>query len=154
MQEDQAIENKKFDLFPELIHFYNLGTVELNKASISVPQNEHEFLLLLENNHVLLFTLYGDEQKMLFILFDKNIDLSTYKELGNILASQIADKISGIRKEVVLVSPPLILSTSVAQELISGSTPDWHCHYLHSHVHRIQLWSFPQSNMNRKVAHA
>lgn len=93
------------DALPETFPFYHLGKVEaLDSASGPLwHESTHDFVGI-------RFDLSGELNARLFLFFQKDLDLSTYMEVGNILASQTASRYSLGSQKTVHITPPHILS--------------------------------------------
>ncbi len=119
--------NLDFDLFPSQFDFYKLGQVTQNTAKPST-----ETLDLTEDLQGLYFTLYGAEKSFLLFFFDKSLNFSTYCEMSNIIASQIADGLARKQNSIVLVSSPLKCDPAKAKQLMERHPPEVRCVYTHT----------------------
>lgn len=100
------------DSLPEKFRFYHLGDVKRvdspspSRTSLeSLPEDSE-----LQGLRAVAFNLKGDVQGTLMILFNQKLDVSTYTELGNVLASKLATRLSEVRGADVLITPPRNLS--------------------------------------------
>ena len=96
--------------FPESFAFYHLGKVE--KIS---SQEQTDF----SNRVGVSFNLYGESTSLIVLLFDQKLDVSTYTEMGNVLASRIASKLGNDSGLETMISPPRFLTTEQLQSQIS-----------------------------------
>ena len=98
--------------FPEGFAFYHLGKVEKIGHS---ETSESAFL----NRVGVSFNLYGEETSLIVLLFDKTLDVSTYTEMGNVLASRIASRLGNDSGLETMISPPRFLSSEQLQSQVS-----------------------------------
>lgn len=101
---------------PEEFEFYHLGKIAraTEKPDSTDPQTELE----LGNSSYFAFQMIGDAvgvNATLLISFPKNLDLSIYSEVGNILASQLASKVG------FMTSPPIYLKSEQAARIIENA---------------------------------
>src|SRR4051812_34966083 len=92
-----------FDALPEQFDFYHLGRVELHPDLRCPPD---------QNNSSVVFRIYGDLSVWIVLFFDKDLDFSTYAELGNVLASKIITQLNTLSGIDLMVSPPIELERS------------------------------------------
>lgn len=122
--------------FPEEFDFYHLGQVKL-KSAVERPNVRNIPISPINLGTVAAkavgifeytssdklssigYTFNGDINCALIVSFDRNLDLSTYMELGNVLASRIATQLceSGLD---VMISAPNILTEKQLRSLIGG----------------------------------
>lgn len=113
--------------FPERIPFYHLGEVALSdtREREAAPLSDPDL-------RCVGFQLQGDISGLVAILFDAGLDLSTYTELGNLLASRIATELSQRVGVDVLISPPRSLSLDrLTRILESTEQPQFRRMYFH-----------------------
>lgn len=99
---------------PETFDFYHLGKVEARPA-------EAEDFLDLEDSVFMGFRFQGDLNGILIAVFDRGLDLSTYTELGNIIASRFATRLSDASSIDVMISPPQTLGEPLFRKLTSAA---------------------------------
>ncbi|HAR43866.1 MAG TPA: hypothetical protein DCS07_14730 [Bdellovibrionales bacterium] len=100
---------------PRNFDFYDLGNVELSptpETGGTETAETPEFSKLLEDHHAIAFSFRGELKALMVVTFDKGLDLSTYSELGNILASRLAMRLYDDSGVDVLLSPPQTLSAT------------------------------------------
>src|SRR4051794_8579843 len=109
-------------LLPDGFDFYHLGRVETREGS-PFPLFDLESALL-GNESALSFQLRGDVSGTLLVLFDSRfthgLDTSVYAELGNILASRVADRLNESSGLDVMISPPQTLGESGLKNIAKG----------------------------------
>src|SRR4051812_46540740 len=88
---------------PDAFDFYQLGRVSLAGQAVS---NASFLAAELEGQARVAFTLKGDLAGLLVLAFDSGLDLSTYMEMGNIIASRLVTAVTQNGKLDVLLSPP------------------------------------------------
>ena len=94
------------NLFPESFEFYHLGNVEKQLPISSVQSLE------LDGRSGVSFNLYGDTTGLIVFLFEEGLDVSTYTEMGNVLASRMATQLSIQQGWDVMISPPRFLNSA------------------------------------------
>ena len=103
--------------FPEGFAFYHLGKVEK-----IAPSGQTEFVepaLAFDKRVGVSFNLYGEETSLIVLLFDQKLDVSTYTEMGNVLASRIASNLCNASGLETMISPPRFLTSEQLQSQIS-----------------------------------
>ncbi|MBC7691401.1 MAG: hypothetical protein H7222_06490 [Methylotenera sp.] len=103
---------KLIGAFPESFTFYHLGNVE-KQAPI-----DHVQALDLKGRSGVSFNLYGDTTGLILFLFDEGLDGSTYTEMGNVLASRMANQLSLEQGWDVMISPPRFLTSLQLQSQV------------------------------------
>lgn len=95
---------------PRELPFYHLGLMRLEPAGrpeVGVGLQAHA-----GDQHVLAYALSGDLSAVVLLLVDRGLDLSTYAEAGNVLASRVATELARSGALDIMVSPPLPLAPS------------------------------------------
>lgn len=143
------------EALPKQFQFYHLGSVEL----IRTPEPEPSPVgLPIEDMHAISFLVQGEERGLLILLFDRGLEIATYMEMGNVIASQLADRLSRSYPLGVTISPPKNMATNQLDRIVSsfdGTVQS--CAYLHLHQNRsIQVTALlMRHTQSRKgVAHA
>lgn len=95
---------------PEEFEFYHLGKVLAQTAEL------HDFPNL-EDTLAMGYAFNGDTNGILIAIFDRGLDSSTYSEMGNILASQFATRLSKNNELDVMIGPPKELSENTLGHL-------------------------------------
>lgn len=101
--------------------FYHLGTVELAPASEDGHASPAQISALLnevELQRGAAFSLQGDVRGLLVVLFDQGLDVSTYTELGNLIASQVVNRLYELGSLDVVLSPPRLVQGRQVREWI------------------------------------
>ncbi len=102
---------------PENIPFYHLGVV--SRSGTIEGTSDHPMAwadLDAEGRHAFAFTLYAGEMPgTLVLLFDQGLDASIYSEIGNVMASRLADALGA------MPSPPRSLSPKGAERLLRAA---------------------------------
>jgi hypothetical protein len=96
---------------PTEFEFYHLGKVSRDRSD-QLP--EIQFF----DKMIVGFVLQGDIRGVLLVVFDRGLDVSTYSEMGNILAGQLVTNLSRTRDLDILISAPKVVPTEQAQRLI------------------------------------
>lgn len=117
------------EALPESFPFYHMGNVEVSRqsqVSIEISPEDHV---------VLGFRLLGDMRGILFVIFDRGLDLSMYTEMGNILASRFATRLSEKEDVDVMISAPAEINEEEFHRSItvSQATRLIHRTYVHDH---------------------
>ena len=114
------------EALPQRFDFYHLGFVEAqgeDKMTVMNPGDTSE-----ADRLAVGFSLQGDFKAFLVVLFDRGLDISTYTELGNILASQTASRLSRLlflshpEAFPIMISPPAILNSTQIEAMVLGKT--------------------------------
>jgi hypothetical protein len=130
---------KKQDNFEQIVeslpysfNFYHLGKVELQNH---LPDHFQDSLS--DESKSLAsgigFHLRGDLNATLAILFDRDLDLSIYSEVGNILASKIANQLFLDRQLQVEISPPQLLSEIQLETILMSGPSTIRKAYVHQY---------------------
>ncbi len=102
--------------------FYHLGQVSPQSGeSEALPSS-----LSANGLQAVGFSLYGEMRGLAIVLFDEGLDTSTYTELGNTLASRLADGLSDQSAKsdsIIMVSPPMPLSETQYSILTQQGEP-------------------------------
>ena len=101
-------EQRLGSALPESFDFYHLGPVALRTGTGATAAASLEDLLA--GCATVGFGIHGDVQGMLIVAFEKELDFSTYTELGNVVASQLATQLNRRDGTDVMISPPRPLS--------------------------------------------
>ncbi|MEK6706654.1 MAG: hypothetical protein AABZ06_12790 [Bdellovibrionota bacterium] len=119
---------------PTEFEFYHLGNVKLSPGE---PVEFANLESLVDDYFAIAFSFLGDLRSVLVILFDRDLDVSTYTEMGNVLASQIAVHLNKEEGLDVMISPPHVLNPTQLRKLLAYGAPIIRKKYLHSHGNRI-----------------
>jgi len=124
--------------FPTSFDFYHMGTVHAREGS---PFATFELeSALLKDSHAVGFWIEADSRALMILLFDRELDHSTYTEMGNILASRLATELSRRHGIDTLISPPRVLSMARVERAArsaSAATPRvLQKTYVHQHKNR------------------
>jgi hypothetical protein len=107
---------------PRGFDFYHLGRIELIDPSQTsggaTPENARNALAM--GHFGIGFRLEGEAQGGLVLLVGEGLDASTYSEAGNIIASQLASRLSAEQNIEVTVSPPRILRGHTLKLLLAS----------------------------------
>jgi CheC-like family len=129
--------------FPRDFDFYHLGKVALT------PSNTLFEELTVDDLDTVIFHLYGDVRALVILFFQKSLDRSTYTELGNVLASQIATQLASQTGTDVMISPPQHLNDSQRNQIIRHKLPlirKNYLHYVENLVVPLETWVLPFSS--------
>jgi hypothetical protein len=129
-----------FNAFPRAFDFYDLGPVQLQEPEES--RSEEDAIL------GIAFRIHGDFEAWMIVLVDTTLDLSTYSELANILASKIATHLNTADGLGVMISPPQILEPLQLAQIKKKSSPVVKRNYSLFHKQfniPIEIWVMPTS---------
>lgn len=129
---------------PEAFPFYHLGTVQADGAASA--RLELDGLRDLQEKFAVAFRFSGDFNGILITLFDRGLDLSTYTEMGNILASQFATRLSAGGGADVMISPPETVAAAGIARLASapGTVRRTYKHHFNEMIVPVELLVAPQ----------
>jgi len=116
------------EALPSSFGFYHLGTVELQ------PDWPHPTQ---ESPLGVSFRLQGDLNALFVLLLDENLDLAIYSELGNILASKIANQLFADRQLQITISPPQALSENQLALILENEPATIRKTYVHRFDNKI-----------------
>jgi chemotaxis protein CheY-P-specific phosphatase CheC len=121
---------------PRSFSFYHLGQIELQDEAEVLSATGHLGFLASVDRVAAAYVLQGEVRGVLVLVFDQGLDVSTYSEAGNIIASQLANGLEERQGMVVSISPPRILSGGQLQNLL-GNGQGVARTYLHRHGNRV-----------------
>jgi hypothetical protein len=113
---------------PQSFPFYHLGEARLRPSSSESAQEIH-----CEDRSGIAFTLQGEVRGVLALVFDEGLDVSTYSEFGNIIASQMATHLESRHGLTTRISPPRVLTESQLRNFLQQLGPRFARTYLHQH---------------------
>ena len=121
------------EALPSSFNFYHLGKVELQPEELQpdLQLSTHDAL------YGISFHLRGDLHATLVILLGKNLDLALYSELGNILASKIANQLFVDRQLQIEISPPQLLSENQLASILESGSSTTRKTYVHRYENKI-----------------
>ncbi len=135
---------------PEKFEFYHLGTVATapDLAGIESDLEIRPEQLLWESfdeDTKVAFTIRGDLSGVLVFSFETGLDVSTYMEMGNVIASRMVTRLSNDEGLDLMISPPQLLSRRALERLAQAVSPGSVAHriYLHRHgeqTHAVQAF--------------
>jgi chemotaxis protein CheY-P-specific phosphatase CheC len=114
------------EALPRSFDFYHLGQIELQEDEL--PSSSDRIAIA--------YTLEGEARGALLLLLDEGLDLSTYSEAGNIIASRLATALSARHGLEVTISPPRVLSRAQLQTVLNTGGEKSARSYLHRHGSR------------------
>ena len=117
--------------------------MELSPFEGNTQDENCELTTLPEDHHAIVFSLRGELKALLIVCFEKDLDVSTYSELGNIIASRLALRLSEEAGIEVLISPPQPLSKAhleMLPKLGSLVTQRMYRHFYKGQVAAIQTF--------------
>ncbi len=153
---EQYSFDQLFEALPSSFNFYHLGKVELLSES-DFPASPHlpPSPLSDETSHGLSFHLRGDLNATFIVLFRKDLDLSIYSELGNILASKIANQLLVEKNLQIAISPPHALSNQEMERLFEIESFPVRRTYVHQYENRfIYLETLFMSSLAEEIGNA
>ena len=105
---------------PDGFAFYHLGQVEPLPTSGRLDNTPSIY----PDSIGIAYQIQGDLRGLFIIVLDKGLDISTYSELGNILASRMANKLSSSEEgPEIMISPPHVLNHSQLERLMRSQHP-------------------------------
>jgi hypothetical protein len=133
---------------PEGFDFYHLGKVEPAPNLTDVEgeldiEPQHMLWDSLSEDVKIGYRIHGDVDGVLVIGFEQGLDLSTYMELGNVIASKIVTALSAKDGLDALISPPQQLTQKTLERLARPDGPVEHRIYLHRNgmeVHAVHVF--------------
>lgn len=135
---------------PDRFSFYHLGEVELipeESSEGNIAHSEDLLAQMLESGSQLIgLSFSGDLRGLILICVDKSLDLSTYMEMANIIASRMATKLADEEDMDVLISPPRTVQAHLVRGLIHSDQPKIRRTYFHQNqgtVIPVHAWILP-----------
>jgi hypothetical protein len=107
---------------PEAFEFYHLGSVQPARAPGTL--SAQKLLATSLASHTKIgFLIHGDVQGALIIAFEHGLDLSTYMEMGNVIASRMVTAyVEGTEPRAdAMISPPQPLTGRTLERLLEGA---------------------------------
>jgi hypothetical protein len=98
------------DALPIAFGFYHLGHVEMNTVPESSLAEKIAQASWADDFAAVAFRLHGERKHVLVMLFDKDLDASAYTEMGNVIASRAAMRLSETGAFDCAISPPQSLT--------------------------------------------
>lgn len=128
---------------PHTFDFYHLGSVELKPMPPLTVLPEP-----IELNGVtgIAYQFKGDFQGLLLLLVASELDVSTYSEMGNIIASRLANSLQSKEGLDVLITPPKVLERAQVARIIQSNPNQIYSaydHILENLVVPVQTLLFP-----------
>lgn len=123
------------EALPQGFDFYHLGRIELREEGTigALPEWNTS-----DDRIGIAFSIEGEARGVLALLVSNGLDLSTYSEAGNIIASRLASDLADRHGLEVSISPPRVLSRSQLQLLFKSGERT-----TRSYVHRYGLHAIP-----------
>lgn len=121
MDARQQILNHFADALPKTFDFYHLGKVELQAQSFDIDPE----------STAVAFRIQGDVAVWAIVFFARELDASTYTELGNVLASKIATYLNSQIGTEVMVSSPHMLNSPQLERILTHASPLIRRTYMH-----------------------
>ena len=116
--------DRLIEALPSDFNFYHLGEVRRQET----PSNPLHHLeatsplgLASSDRLAVAFSLHGDAKGALVLIFDQGLDVSTYSEVGNIIASRMSTHLSESEGLDVMISPPRVLSNAQIQGFLRSA---------------------------------
>ncbi|MEO5969098.1 MAG: hypothetical protein ABIQ95_04160 [Bdellovibrionia bacterium] len=123
------------EALPSSFNFYHLGKVELQPDLRNPVYGSFDAAGDLPCG--IGFYIQGDLNATLVILLEKNLDLSIYSELGNILASKITNQLYVDRQLQLTISPPQPLSEYQLVNVLKNKLSTIRKIYIHRYENQI-----------------
>jgi len=111
---------------PQRFEFYHLGEVELMEVNEPISDAT-----------AVGFRLYGDLSALVIVLFPRALDISTYSELGNVIASRMATQLNTQNGIEVMVSPPQSIGENQLKQIIQRVNPITRRTYAHFYMDSV-----------------
>ena len=115
------------DALPIGFDFYNLGHVSAEPALDFEESNPQS----------VSFRIFGDFDAYVVILFSGEADLSTYCELGNIIASRVVSQLHSEKNVEIMLSSPRVLSSKQLEVFLRMNPPAVTKTYSHSNANTV-----------------
>ena len=127
--------------FPDSFDFYHLGLVEKRH---SPSDGRLDQALGPESRIGFAYEVKGESRTWIVVLFDPEMDPSVCSEMGNVLASRFADRMSASEGGRVWISPPRSLSgprlTAVMKDLLRRGTKTTYLHQAPKGWAEVEAW--------------
>ncbi|HUP58171.1 MAG TPA: hypothetical protein VM598_12005 [Bdellovibrionota bacterium] len=137
---------------PEAFEFYHLGSVQPARAPGTVPPQKMLATSLAAHAKV-GYLIHGDVTGALIIAFERGLDLSTYMEMGNVIASRMVTAfVEGTEPKLdAMISPPQALGERALERLLDVARPEEITMkvYVHRHegrVHAVYAFLVPAAS--------
>jgi hypothetical protein len=142
MSSKSPVLERLIDCLPRSFAFYHLGQVELRteqarKILALSPGSAPLYPTTSSDRIAVAYSIEGDIRGLITLVFDQGLDVSTYAELGNIIASRVATDLENRHGLDVTVSPPRILRAAQVEELLNQDRPRLTRTYLHQHEGKV-----------------
>lgn len=121
MANGRPLEARLIESLPESFSFYHLGEVRMQDSAAPSPSLRDGGAVspfVSTDRLAVAFTLQGDVRGALVLVFDQGLDVSTYSEMGNIIASRMVTRLGDHEGLDVSLSPPRILTAAQLQGLM------------------------------------
>jgi hypothetical protein len=105
--------SKLLTALPDEFPFYHLGRVQKHVDLDQMIETRPDSCYL-------VFDFVGENRALMILAFDRGLDASIYEEIGNTIASQIADGLAEEEKRLVMPSPPRILEHEQIKKIIQS----------------------------------
>lgn len=97
------------DALPRSFDFYHLGRIEL-----------HDDEATASNDRIAVaYSIEGEARAVLVLILEDGLDVSTYSEAGNIIASRLATQLATRHGLELTISPPRVLNHSQLTHLLN-----------------------------------
>ena len=128
---------------PAHLDFYHMGHMELRPIDFSV-----------EDSQAIALRIHGDRSATVVVLFEQGLDESMYTEFGNLLGSQVANRLNAENQIDIHISPPYSISSTRLKQMIQGVTPikKTYVHLYKNSVIPIQTLILP--NIGEEIGYA
>ncbi len=127
--------------FPDSFDFYHLGLVEKQLPQAEEPLDQAPTP---ESRIGFAFEVKGESRAWIVVLFDSKMDPSVCSEMGNVLASRFADRMSASEGGRVWISPPRSLAgarlTAMLEELTKRGTKTTYLHQIPEGWAEVEAW--------------
>ncbi len=139
---------------PQQFGFYHLGDVELIETRADNPSRQSSRELPTQT--AVAFTYQGDARGVLALIFDSDLDISIYSEMGNVIASRMITHLHQKEGADILLSPPKVLNAGQLAVLMKSeqSHKRTYLHRQKDQVIQVEVLIASVAMMSEEVAHA
>jgi len=107
------MQYKLGNALPDSFKFYHLGEVRAEDSE----ESPNAFYDDIHESTLISYRFEGDVKGLILVAIEKELDISIYSEMGNIIASRFANSLSRLGQDVMICSPTILDSKKVSQLL-------------------------------------
>ena len=128
---------------PHTFDFYHLGEVKIESSAPDTILLDKDLLEVFDDSAAMSYRIHGDLSALLVLFFPLQLDSSTYQELGNVMASQLATFAHQGDQATLMISAPQKISRSQCASLLKSTPSPIRKTYLHRNpqgVVLLEIW--------------